>query len=155
MPLQSPENMHETPVDRLRDVVAGWIDAVATQGEKAYEAFGKRAPGSHWVPGVDVVESEDQVQVLVDLPGVDSQKVEILLTGNMLTIKGERPPVAPAEATVHRRERAGGAFCRSVPLPVAVDPERVAAASHHGVLTVTLAKEEKVRPRHIPVQTTD
>jgi HSP20 family protein len=149
---QSAESTYESPTDKLRDVVAGWIDLVASQGERAIDAVGLRFPGRPWIPAVDVLETDEQVVVHVDLPGVDPEKVEILLTGNMLTVKGESlaEPLGKAE-TRHRHERPTGAFSRSIPLPVAVDAEKVSAQSKSGVLTVTLAKEERVKPRHIKV----
>ncbi len=152
MPPFSTEPNYESPAEKLREVVAGWIDIVATQGERAIDAVGLRGAGRPWVPSVDILETDDQVVVRVDLPGVDPEKVEILLIGNMLTIKGESPR-APLEKreTLHRHERPRGEFSRSIPLPVAVDSEKVSADSKHGVLTVTLAKEERVKPRQIPI----
>jgi len=149
---QSAESTYESPSDKLRDVVAGWIDLVASQGERAIDAVGLRCPGRPWIPAVDVSETDEQVVVHVDLPGIDPEKVEILLTGNMLTVKGDSPaePLAKGE-TRHRRERPTGTFSRSIPLPAAVDAEKVSAQSRSGVLTVTLAKEERVQPRHIKI----
>ncbi|MGE5190951.1 MAG: Hsp20/alpha crystallin family protein [Deltaproteobacteria bacterium] len=149
---QSRESTHESPSDKLRDVVAGWIDMVASQGERAVDAVGLRFPGRPWLPAVDVLETDDQVVVHVDLPGIDPETAEILLTGNMLTVKGDSPaaPLGKGE-TRHRHERPAGPFSRSIPLPVAVNPEKVSAESKNGVLTVTLAKEERVKPRHIPI----
>jgi HSP20 family protein len=148
----SPESTCESPAEKLRDVVAGWIDMVATQGERAIDAFGMRPPGKPWVPHADVAETEEQVVVHIDLPGVDPQTVEILLVGNMLTVKGDQPaPASRTGETVHRRERPTGTFSRSIALPVPVNPEKVSAESKNGVMTVTLAKEERVKPRHIPI----
>ncbi len=142
----------ESPAEKLRDVIAGWIDTVASQGERAIDAVGLRSPGKPWIPSVDVLETEHQIIVCVDLPGVDSEKVEILLLGNMLTVKGDEPsPALKSGATLHRHERPSGVFSRSIPLPAAVDSEKVAAESKYGVLTVTLAKEEKAKPRHIQI----
>jgi HSP20 family protein len=148
----SAEPTYEGPSDKLRDVVAGWIDMVASQGERAIDAVGLRFPGRPWVPAVDLLETNDQVIVQVDLPGVEPETVEILLTGNMLTVKGESLAASPGKGeTRHRRERPAGAFSRSIPLPVPVDSEKVSAQSKNGVLTVTLAKEEWVKPRHIQI----
>jgi HSP20 family protein len=148
----SSDSSCETPAEKLRELVAGWIDVVASQGERAIDAVGRFTPGKPWFPPVDVVESEDKVVVRVNLPGVDPAKVGVVLLGNMLTIKADEPAGdPPAGETVHRRERPVGPFSRSIPLPAAVDPEKVAAESKHGVLTITLAKEERVKPRHIPV----
>jgi HSP20 family protein len=146
------ESTYETPAEKLREVVAGWIDVVASQGERAIDAIGRFTPGKPWFPNVDVVETEDKVVVRVDVPGVDPAKVDVVLLGNMLTIKGDEPaPELQKGEIVHRRERPAGCFSRSIPLPVAVDPEKVTAESKHGVLTITLAKEDRVKPRHIHV----
>lgn len=148
----TPEPTYETPAEKLRDVIAGWIDTVASQGERAIDSLGLRGCGKPWFPQVDVVEGLEQVFVRVDLPGVDPEKVEILLVGNMLTVKGEQAccPVQPGQST-HRCERPAGAFSRSIALPVAVNPEKVSADSKNGVLTVTLAKEERAKARQIPI----
>ena len=152
MPPSSTESTHESPAEKLRDVVAGWIDMVATQGERAIDAVGLRIPGKPWVPSVDIVESLEQVVVRVDLPGVDPDKVEVLLVGNMLTVKGETLACSLNKGeNRHRHERPSGAFSRAIPLPVAVDPDHVTAESKHGVLTVTLAKEEHVKTRQIQI----
>jgi HSP20 family protein len=148
----SPESTCESAADKLRDVVAGWIDMVASQGERAIDAFGMRPQGKPWVPHADVRESAEHVFVQVDLPGVDPHAVEILLVGNMLTIKGDQPsPALRTGETIHRRERPTGTFSRSIALPVPVDAEKVSAESKNGVLIITLAKEERVKPRHIPI----
>ena len=150
----SPENTCENKADKVRDLIAGWIDAVTSQGERAIDAIGLRTGSKTFIPNVDLVETDESVSVLVDLPGVDPERVEILLAGNMLTVKGERPvPASGSSDTVHRRERPSGAFYRSLPLPVAVDPERVRAEAHGGVLTIKLSKSEKVKARHIHVGT--
>jgi HSP20 family protein len=144
-----PETMPETPAERLRDFVVGCLDAVAAQGGRAVDALQRASQCAAWVPHADVADMADQVQVVVDLPGVDPRQVEITLAGNMLTVRGQRPAAATA---AQRRERPTGSFSCSFPLPAPVDPERVAASSELGVLTVTLAKEERIRPRHIRVQ---
>jgi HSP20 family protein len=146
------QESNETPSEKLRDVIAGWIDTVTIQGERAIDSLGLRGAGKPWIPAVNVVESPEQVVVQVDLPGVDPSQVEIVLLGNMLTIKGEQAACfAQFGRSVHRRERPTGAFSRSIPLPAAVNPDQVSADSKFGVLTVTLAKEERAKPRPIPI----
>lgn len=143
----------DSPVEKLRQELDKLIDAVWTQGERAIDAVGLRGQEKNWVPDVDIVESHDAVLVSVDLPGVEANLIEISLTGNMLSIKGQRVrgPQRP-EDVCHRRELPTGTFCRSVPLPVAVDPDKVSAETKNGVLVVTLAKEERIKPRHIRVE---
>ena len=141
----------ENPVDRLRQEFERWLETAWTQGERAVDAFGLRGkiPG----PEVDVVETPDTVEIAVDLPGVDPQAVEITLAGNMLTLKGMRvaPVLAPQDVS-HRKERTSGQFSRSIPLPVAVDSEKVSAEAKNGVLIIHLSKEESLKPRQIHVK---
>lgn len=150
----SSESIHESPAEKLRDAISGWIDVVADQGERAIDAFGLRGQGRLWVPQADIVETDYEVEVFVNLPGIDPNGVEILLVGNMLTVKGEVPAAGSRKGeTVHRRERPIGPFSRSIALPVPVNPEKVSAESKNGVLTIALAKEERVKPRHIQIVT--
>jgi len=140
--------------DALRDAVACLVGSVAAQGEKAIEALGLRQPSKFWSPSVDVVETGEQVVVTADLPGVDPAAIDIVLVGNMLTIKGEQAAAGlPPGARYHRQERPPRAFQRSIPLPVSVDPAKVDAQSKLGVLTITLARQEQTRPTHIRVAT--
>lgn len=142
----------EAPTDKLRDLVAGLIDVVATQGNKAIDTLGLRTDIRGSSPAIDLIETNDDVLVLVNLPGVDPNQVEITLTGNMLTVKGQQPCVEEAAGQiVHRRERPLGTFCRSIPLPVAVNSEQVSAESRHGVLTIRIGKAERVKSRQIPI----
>lgn len=143
----------ESPVDKLRHEFDKLLETVWSQGEKAADAFGLRGGGKQWVPAADLVETHDSVLVRFDLPGVDPETLDVVLTGNMLTVKGHRLlDEIKAEDVAHRRERPTGLFSRSIPLPVSVDPDRVSAEAKNGVLAVTLSKTESVKPRHIPVQ---
>ena len=143
----------EATTEKVRDVIAGWIDTVTTQGEKAIDSLGLRS-GRPWTPQVDVIEEPNQVVVMVDLPGVDPAQVETVLVGNMLTIKGEQlQQFTPFGRTTHRHERPHGSFNRSIPLPAPVNPEQVSADLKLGVLTITLTKEPPANPRPIPIKT--
>ncbi|RPI83014.1 MAG: Hsp20/alpha crystallin family protein, partial [Planctomycetaceae bacterium] len=86
--------------EKVRDVVAEWIETVAAQGEKALQALGlgnqTRASG----PLADVVETASTVVVTMDLPGVDPQAIEVLLAGNMLTVKGEHQGATAAKGNI-------------------------------------------------------
>jgi len=111
---------------------------------------GKR---SAWGPRMDLAESEDAVTVKAELPGVDSKDIDINVTGNLLTIRGEkRQDREEKDKDYHYIERQSGSFCRTVTLPVAVDPERVTAEFRNGVLTVSLPKHPQAKPRRITVK---
>ena len=147
----SSTRTHESPVDRLRQEFERLIDNVWTQGERAADAMGLKT--RVWAPVADVVETSDSVQILIDLPGLDPSEIQLVLTGNMLTIKGERKPhVIATPDVMHRRERHAGPFQRAIPLPIAVNPDEVMATSKNGVLTVTLKRVAPAAPREIRVE---
>ncbi len=108
---------------------------------------------SAWVPPTDIFEDTDGLKILVELPGLRPEDVKLTVENLTLTIRGEKKQVAEEQTTkVHRYERSYGAFERSFALPNTVDVERVAAKFEHGVLTVTLPKAEKAKPRAIEVK---
>ncbi len=148
----SPPNPDNRPVDKVRDVVVEWIETVAGQGEKALQALGLATPARASVIHADVLETTNDVVVTFDLPGVDPQAIDVVLVGNMLTVKGERAgTVAATGQVLHRRERPVGKFERSIALPVSVDSTQVSADSRHGVLVVRLGKEARNVARQIQV----
>lgn len=153
-PTDRPANPFTAPLEKMRHELDSLLEAAWANGGRALDAMGIK-PGKSWAPEADVVESEEFVTVLMDLPGLDPQAVDITLAGNMLTVKGTRlGPVAEAAGTVHLTERPRGSFSRSIPLPVPVNPESVHAESRHGTLSIRLAKQVSAKPRHIRVQVT-
>jgi len=107
-----------------------------------------------WTPAVDVVENKDRIELAAELPGVRPEAVTILLENNLLTIRGEKQQPSPDQSadSAHRIERGYGAFERSFTVPDTVDVERIEARYEHGVLTISLPKAERARPRQITVQ---
>jgi HSP20 family protein len=97
-------------------------------------------------PKVNVAEDEVSIKVTAELPGIDEKDVEVLLDENILTIKGEkRQETETKEEGRIYTESSYGAFMRSIPMPVEVDRDKVAAAYKKGMLTVTLPKTEKAK----------
>ena len=106
-----------------------------------------------WVPPVDIFEDAEGLRIIAEVPGVKPEDVKISLEDNVLTIKGAKQQVAEERTErVHRYERTYGTFKRSFTLPATVDASNVKATYGHGVLTVTLPKVEKGKPRQIEVQ---
>lgn len=104
-------------------------------------------------PGVNVWEDSDNVYAEAELPGMELSDLEIYVTrGDQLTIKGERKQPTSGSAFWHRQERGFGRFARVLTLPVVVDPDKVEARLHNGVLTITMPKSETARPRKITVK---
>ena len=106
-----------------------------------------------WVPPVDIFEEGDAIRIMAEIPGVKPEDVKISLEHNVLTIHGSKLQAAEERTErVHRYERTYGAFERSFTLPATVDANAIKASYEHGVLTVTLPKVEKAKPRQIEVQ---
>lgn len=138
--------------ERLRQELDNLLETAWTQGSRAFDTVRGYA-GKFWTPLADVVETRDSCLVTIDLPGCDPATVEVSLLGNMLTVKGDRAAAAAAEgSTSHRHERPHGPFCRSIPLPAPVDPDKVVAEAKHGVLSICLTKLEAAKPRQIKVE---
>jgi HSP20 family protein len=105
-----------------------------------------------WVPPVDVLEEGGAIRIMAELPGVSPSDVKISVEGNVLTIHGTKQQAAEERTErVHRYERTYGAFERTFTLPATVDAEHIKAGYDNGVLTITLPKVEKAKPRQIPV----
>ena len=105
-----------------------------------------------WSPAVDILETENELIFNVDAAGVDLKDIDIQLENGTLTLKGERKFEQDEKVKgYHRIERSYGAFARSFTLPDMVDPEGVRAGYAHGVLTITLPKQERAKPRTIKV----
>lgn len=95
---------------------------------------------------------EDGALVTAELPGVSPDALDIQVTGDTLTLKGERSADdADSGSTYHRRERPIGEFSRTVQLPFAVDKEKVQAEMHNGVLQIQLPRAEDEKPRKITI----
>ncbi len=105
-----------------------------------------------WVPLVDMYETKDDVVVALEMPGVREKEISVTITGDLLTVRGERNWDREAkDESYHRVERAYGKFERTVPLPMPVQADKVKATYRDGVLQVTLPKAEEVKPKEIKV----
>ena len=108
--------------------------------------------GRPWVPPVDIKETENELVVKADVPGLEMKDIDVKLENGTLTIRGERKfEAAKDEGGWHRVERSYGTFERVFTLPDSVNPEGVKADYKNGVLTVTLPKKEVAKPRQIMV----
>ena len=108
--------------------------------EPVLEPFATMTAGA-WAPMLDVTETKDAMIVTAELPGVDAKEIGIELTGDLLTLKGEKEKrTEEKEERYHRVERTYGAFLRSVRLPMAVDGSKITATFKNGVLKVVLPK---------------
>jgi HSP20 family protein len=105
-----------------------------------------------WTPAADIYESENDLIVNLDIPGIDPKMVDIRVENNLLTIRGERSFEKNQQAeNFHRVERTYGTFARSFALSTAVDADKVRAAYNAGVLNITLPKAESAKPKKIQI----
>src|SRR3954464_7988540 len=115
---------------------------------------GARAGGSLMrAPETDVVETEREIQVHVEMPGLKRDNIEVDVENNVLTIRGEKREerTEGKEGRYHLAERRYGTFARSFVLPRDVDAENIQASFEDGVLVVRIPKSEKARRRKIDI----
>ena len=90
-----------------------------------------------WVPAVDVQEDEQGIRLSAEIPGYKPESVKVTLENQVLTMSGEK---------------ANGSFRRRFTVPNTVDTDRIEATVEHGVLTISLPRAERAKPREIPVK---
>lgn len=106
-------------------------------------------------PAVNLYDAGDRYVLSAQLPGMSAEDLDLTITGETLTVRGERKrPEGISEESYRRQERQTGRWSRTVTLPDRVDSTQVAANFVQGVLTVTLPKAESAKPRHINVSAT-
>jgi HSP20 family protein len=104
-------------------------------------------------PSLDLAESNNAVEVRVDIPGMEAKDIDIQVNANVLTVSGERKEEREEKGkTYHRVERRVGVFSRSVTLPCPVKEDAVDAQYKNGILTIKLPKTEEAKARKIAVK---
>lgn len=106
-----------------------------------------------WYPSVDISETETDLFVTAELPGLEVKDVNVSISGDLLTIKGEKKKEKEEKDEHHHYvERFSGSFQRSVRLPVDVKSDKVEASFKKGILKITLPKAEEARKKSIEVK---
>jgi HSP20 family protein len=109
--------------------------------------------GGSVVPAIDLYQNNDEVVVKAVLPGLKADDVQISVTADVLTLRGEfKQENEHKDATYHLREQRYGSFERSVMLPSEVQSDKAKADFENGVLTITLPKAESVKPRTVSIK---
>lgn len=122
--------------------------------------FGPAAGGSRMssllrAPAADVIETEHDIRVVAEMPGLKPENVDVSLEGNVLTLNGEKREErteGDENDRYHLSERRYGQFSRSFVLPRDVEQDQIEARFENGVLSVTIPKSEKARRRRIEIQ---
>lgn len=120
---------------------------------RLFEGVGVGAfPGPRAYPPVNLWLGDESVVVTAELPGLSTDDIHLAVREDTLTIEGERKaPAADERASWFRRERPFGSFSRSIELPFRVDPDRVKARVHDGVLEIELQRPQEDLPRRIAI----
>ena len=106
-----------------------------------------------WEPTMDITETKSDLIVKAELPGIDPKEIDISLTGDTLTIKGEKQQEKEEkEENYYRIERSYGIFSRTIKLPVTVQNDKIKASYQHGVLKITLPKSEEAKQKQIKIK---
>ncbi len=136
-PFEELERM-KRQVDRLSEGLTGRF-------------FGEPTAGVF--PLINLTEDHDNYYVRAELPGIKAEDLDLSVTGNNLSIAGERKLLPEDEnENYHRREREAGKFSRIISVPAQVDTTKVEAHSEDGILTVVLPKAESAKPKQIAVK---
>jgi len=110
--------------------------------------------GQAWGPVIDFFEQAEQYVLLVEVPGVDANTIDVSHAGNVLSMRGEK--AKPASVDEHdraiHRERRYGAFCRSIDLPDDINADKLKARCHGGVLEITIPKTDANKPKTVKIQ---
>ncbi len=106
-----------------------------------------------WYPPVDIYETENEIVLKAELPGIDQKDLDVKVEDDTLILRGEKKAEREAKTeNFLRAERVYGAFQRTFSLPQTVDRERIKATLKNGILTLILPKKEEVKPKQISVQ---
>lgn len=112
----------------------------------------KELSASTWAPAVDIFETESELMMTVEVPGIDEKDIEIKIEDNTLTLKGERKfEKETKKENYHRIERSYGSFYRAFTLPNSIDPDKIQAEHENGVLKITMAKRQELKPRKVKI----
>jgi HSP20 family protein len=137
----------------------GEVERLRSEMERLYERFFDWTPSrrfgelGEW-PAVDVSETEKEIVVKADVPGMDPKDIQVFIDGNVLTLQGERKQEKEEKGeNYHRVECSYGSFSRSVTLPAGVAQEKAKASYKRGILRITLPKTQKESVKKIHVKT--
>jgi len=149
------------PVKALRDMIADPFSSFRQRFNRLYgETVVPFAPFNEedwsiasWSPACDIYETDSEIVVKTELPGVNRENVHVALENNVLTIRGERKfKEETKKENYHRIESNYGEFMRSFALPAFIDANKIDAEFKDGLLYVTLGKREESKPKQVEVK---
>jgi HSP20 family protein len=133
------------------------IGEVQSEMNRLFDSFFGRPARSGvservWAPVADMYETKDELVIKLDLPGTNEKDIQVSITGDLLSVKGQRIETQEdKQESYYRAERWTGRFERIFQVPILVQGDKVRATYREGVLTVTLPKVEAVKPKDIKI----
>lgn len=157
--------MNITPWKRNGETTGGLatIDRLHREMDRVFDRFFEPSWGNagmlaapfagDFAPPLDVKESEKEITVRAELPGVEPSKIDVKVVGDVLTLSGSKEDEHEETGEgFYRSERAFGSFSRSITLPESVDPDKVDAEFKNGVLSIKMTKKPGALPKKVPVK---
>ena len=135
----------------------GDFDRMRREMDRTWGSLFERRPVSmfeegEWLPALDLAETGNEFVVKAEIPGLDPKDIDISLSGNMLTIKGEKKQEREEKKEdCHFVERSYGAFTRSIQLPGEVNGQKITTSYKHGVLKIVLPKSEAAKKKRVKI----
>ena len=136
----------------------GELSSLRREMDRLWENFFVERPlgkiwEREWAPSLDMSETKDNFVVKAEVPGIDAKHIDISLTGDVLTIRGEkRQEKEEKEEDYHLVERTYGSFSRSVRLPAEVESNKIKASYKNGILAITLPNSEKAKAKEVKIK---
>jgi len=147
------------PVSRNRNVARrDWspFDTLQREIDRLFDDFSRGLPtfrSPDLTPTIDVTETDREIEITAELPGLEEKDVEVNVAENLLTIRGEKKAEKEDKSkNYHVVERTYGAFARSIALPDGVDPDAIKATIAKGVLKVTVPKPAPAQAKKVEIK---
>jgi len=132
------------------------VEKTLNEMDRIFNAVGRplnlRSVPRGTFPAVNVYDRGNETVLVAEMPGVKSEDVELTVVGDSITLQGHREEQPTENEQYYRRERPMGAFTRTVTLPTAVNPEKIKAEYHDGVLRVSMEKAEQAKSRKVEIK---
>jgi HSP20 family protein len=131
------------------------IDRLFDDFTRGWPSMGWAAPGraAELIPSMDVAETEKDIEITAELPGLEEKDVQVNVADNVLTIKGEKKSEKEQKDKNYRMlERSYGAFSRTIELPAGTNPDSIQASLSNGVLKVTVPKAAPAQVKKVEVK---
>lgn len=150
---QRPSSPFNGDLARLRDEMDRTFDRFLSDPFALGAVEPKTLRSEGWLPAIDVSESDAEVTIRAEAPGVAAKDLEISVSGNTLVIAGHKEEKSEKkEENFYHCERRFGSFRRSIGLPETADADKVTAESDNGVVTIRIPKKAGAKPKHVEVK---